>query len=220
MVFFTANPTPPCPFFPPFSPPHSQLQYTRQSASIKAVCLLRRVSCSPTTSHPSRLCTLKTSLARPTPSVLNTTIIWTLCVATLISLSRRTCSIPCFFCHTKRRFALPRRLRFRVNNFLFFLWLVPSCNYFPYSRSCLLILSCGVGSTVPPRVISPIFRSRGEPGAQPRSPLLPPAFRGGTPVLVLWRLLRTVWLVDSTGSSPPTPLNAPLAGHITLAVFR
>ena len=51
MVLFTANTTPPCPFFPPSLPTHSRLQYstvqyTREPARIMVECLLRRVFCS------------------------------------------------------------------------------------------------------------------------------------------------------------------------------
>ena len=83
----------------------------------------------------------------------------------------------------------------------FFLFLV--CTSFPYPLSCLLIWSREVSSAVPPRITPPIFRSQSESGAYSRASLLRPAFRGGAPVLMLWSLVRTFWLMDSTGRSPP-----------------
>ena len=86
---------------------------------------------------------------------------------------------------------------------------------FPCPRSCLLFWSLDVDSAVPPRVAPPISRLQGESGAHSQAPLLPSAFRGGAPVLVPWPLVRTVWLVDSNDSAPPTPSAMPLADHST-----
>ena len=58
---------------------------------------------------------------------------------------------------------------------------------------CSLVSRRGF-SRLTPRVAPPIFRSRSESGAYSQAPLLPPAFRGGTPVLVPWPLVPTVWL--------------------------
>ena len=106
------------------------------------------------------------------------------------------------------RSVLPRRLRLRANIFL----LSVTFSIFSLScpRSCFIFCSHGIGSAVPPRVAPPIFRLRGESGAYSQAPLLSPAFRGGTPVLVSWPLVRTVWLVNSTGSAPPMPSAMPL----------
>ena len=87
---------PASPFFPAFLSPHSTLQYTKKPAWPKAECPLRRVSCRSMTSQPSRSYTLKTSSPRPTPCVPSTAIVRTLCVATVISHPRVTCSIPPF----------------------------------------------------------------------------------------------------------------------------
>ena len=66
------------------------------------------------TSHPSRSYTLKTSSARPTPCVLSTTIVWTLCVATAISRPRARAQFLILLCRRRRLSALPRRLRLRA----------------------------------------------------------------------------------------------------------
>ena len=71
----------------------------------------------------------------------------------------------------------------------------------PGSR--LVFWSRDLSSALPPRVAPPIFRSQSKSSGYSQAPLLPPAFRGGAPVLVPWSLVRTVWLVDSTVSAPP-----------------
>ena len=84
----------------------------------------------------------------------------------------------------------------------------------PGSR--LVFWSRDVVSAVSPRVAPPIFRSRSEPDAYSQPPLLPPAFRGGMPVLVPSPLVRSVCLVDPTGSAPRMASNImSLAGHST-----
>ena len=70
--------------------------------------------------HPSRSYTLKTSSARPILYDPSTTIVRTLCVATVISRPRARARFPLSLCHRRRRSALPRRLRLRANNFLLF----------------------------------------------------------------------------------------------------
>ena len=120
MEFLTASPTPPCPLFPPFLPPHSPLHYTKLPAWPKADCPLRRVSCKPMTSHPSRSYTLKTSSARPTPCVPSTAIVQTLCVASAISRPPARARFLLLLCRRRRLSALPRRLRLRAKSFLLF----------------------------------------------------------------------------------------------------
>ena len=70
------------------------------------------------TSHPSRSYTLKTSSAHPTRCVSSTAIVRTLCVATVISRPRARARSLLLLCHTRRRSALPRRLRLRAQYFL------------------------------------------------------------------------------------------------------
>ena len=128
----------------------------------------------------------QTSSARSTPCVLFTAIVRTLCVATAISSPRARGRFPLPFCRMKRRSALPRRLRLRSSLWLF------RFSPFPYPCTCLVFCSHHVGSAVSLRVAPFIFRLWGESGAYSRTPLLPPAFLCGTPVLVSWPLVRTV----------------------------
>ena len=124
-----------------------------------------------------------------------TTIVWTLCVATMIFRTRARAQLLVLLCRRRRRSALPRRLRLRANNFLLFV----TFSIFPLSLSPFLpcILVSLVGSAVPPHVAPPIFRLRSESGAYSQASLLPPALRGGTPVLVSWPLVQMARLVDS-----------------------
>ena len=68
--------------------------------------------------HFSPLCTLKASSARPTPGVPPTAIAHTLCLATVVYCVRAHARFLVALCRTKRRSALPRRLRSRGINFL------------------------------------------------------------------------------------------------------
>ena len=61
---------------------------------------------------------------------------------------------------------------------------------FPRPRSCVVFWSRDVSSAVPHHVAPPIFRLRSESGAYTQAPLRPPAFHGGTPVLMPWPLVR------------------------------
>ena len=118
---------------------------------MKTQCPLRRVSLKPTTLHPSRSYTLKTSSARPTPGVPSTAIVRTLCVATVISRPRARARLLVLFCRRRPRSALPLRLRLRANNFLPFV----TFSFFPLSLSPLLpyILASrrGFNRSTPPR---------------------------------------------------------------------
>ena len=82
---------------------------------------MRRVSCRPITSHPSRSYTLKTSSARLTPCFPSTTIVRTLCAATVISRPRARARFFLSRCRRRLRSALPRRLRLRAKNVLLFM---------------------------------------------------------------------------------------------------
>ena len=83
----------------------------------------------------------------------------------------------------------------------------------PGSR--LVLWSRDVGSALPPRPahlpfperIWSLLKGSSPPSRFPR--------RYSTPVLVSWPWIRTVWLVDSFGSAPPTTSDIPLAGHRT-----
>ena len=72
--------------------------------------------------------------------------------------------------------------------------------------SCLRLVfwSRDEGSAVTPRVAPPISRSRSKSGTYTRAP----------PVLVS-SPLKTVWFVDSTGSTPPSTSGMLLTGHST-----
>ena len=105
------------------------------------------------TSRPSRSYTLRPSSARPTPCVPSTAIVRALCVATVTSRPLARIRLLALLCRRRRRSALPRRLRFRANNFLLFVTFFFSP--FPCPRSCLTFWFCGVGSAVPPRVVLP-----------------------------------------------------------------
>ena len=83
---------------------------------MKAECPLRRVSCSPVMSHPTRLYT-NTPSARPTPCVPFTAIVCALRVVTVIS-RLRACA-RCAPLH-EPPFCSSRRLRLRTKHFLFF----------------------------------------------------------------------------------------------------
>ena len=92
-------------------------------------------------SHLSRLYTLKTPSARPTPCVPSTAIVRTLCVATVISRPRARARFFLLLCRRRRLSALPRRLRLRANIFLFSvtfsifpLFLSPFLPYILFSR--------------------------------------------------------------------------------------
>ena len=104
------------------------------------------------TSHPSRSYTLRTSSARPTPCVPPTTIVRTLCVATVISRPRARARLLVLFCRRRRRSALPSRLRFRANTFLLFVTFF----IFPLSISpfllCILVLRRGFSRPTPRRL--------------------------------------------------------------------
>ena len=135
-------------------------------------------------------------------------------MATVISRPRARARFLLSFCRKKRRSALPRRLRLRAKNFLLFatFYIIP-LSLSPF-LPCILASRRGFSRPTPP-----IFRLRSESGAYSQAPLLPPAFRGGTPILVTWPLVRTVSLVDSTDSAPPAPSAMLLAGHSTPGLF-
>ena len=148
----TAGPAPSCHFYSPFSPPHSPLQNTRQPAWVKAECPLRRVSCRPRTSHPSRSYTLKISSARPTPRVPSTAIVRTLCVATVIFRLRARARFLVSLCRRRRRSDLPRRLRFRAKNvllFVIFFYLTPL--FLSPLLPCILVSRRGFSRPTPRR---------------------------------------------------------------------
>ena len=98
------------------------------------------------TSHPSRSYILNTSSARPTPCVPSTAIFRTLCVATMITRPRVRARFLVLLCRRRRRFALPRRLRLRVNNFL----LSVTFSITPPSLVPILALYFGLGTWVQP----------------------------------------------------------------------
>ena len=98
------------------------------------------------TSHPSRSYTLKTSSARPIPCVPSAAIVRTLCVANVISCPRARARLLALLCLRRRRFALPRRLCFRANNFLL---LIPFF-YFPPFPVPVLALYFGLATWVQP----------------------------------------------------------------------
>ena len=129
-------------------------------------------------------------------------------------LPTRTSSIPCFalshevpLCSASP----PSFARQECPSFVTFNTILISL-----SPSRLRVGSLVVGSAAPSRIALPVFSSsQSEAGACSRALLLPPACRGGVLVLVPWALIRKVWLVDSTGSAPPTPPDIPLTYHST-----
>ena len=64
------------------------------------------------------------------------------------------------------------------------------------------------GSDVPPRPAPPISRFRSESGVYSR-----------TPPLMMPSPLKTVWFVDSTGSTPPSTSGIPLTGYSTTGLL-
>ena len=70
------------------------------------------------TSPPSRSYTLRTSSARPTPCVLSTAIVRTLCVVMVIFLLRARDRFLISLSRRRRHSTLPHRLRLRAKNFL------------------------------------------------------------------------------------------------------
>ena len=102
------------------------------------------------TSHPSQSYTLRTSSTRPTPCVPST-IVRTLCVATVISRLRARARFLVLLCRRKRRSALPRRLRLRVKTLLLFMIfsLVPLSLYL--FLPCLLVSRLGSSRPTPRR---------------------------------------------------------------------
>ena len=138
---------------------------------------------------------------------------------------------------TRRRSALPRRLRIRAKNFLlnfllqhysFFCprssfgfglatWVQPFHPASPRPSSvpgANLVLTHGLLFFLPLSAIYTKYTRDTIDNSFPR--------RYSTPVLAPWPLVRTVWLAGSTGSALPTPSDAPLlvAGPSTLATFR
>ena len=113
---------------------------------------MRWVSYKPTTSHPSRSFTVRTSSARPAPCVLSTAIVRTLCVANVISRPRARARLLVLLFRRKRRFALPRHLRLRANNRLLFV----TFPIFPLSLSpflpCISVSRRGFSRPTPRRL--------------------------------------------------------------------
>ena len=144
---------------------------------MKADCPLRRVSCKPMTSHPSRSYSLRTSrpvqlrVSHPPPS--SRRCAWQLRSPVLAHVPDSSfCAVVGGACLLYlAAFVYAQKFSSSVRLLHFFL--------LPYPRSCLVFCSRDVGSTVPPRVAPSIFRLRGESGAYSQAPLLPPAFRGG-----------------------------------------
>ena len=90
-------------------------------------------------SHPSRSYTLKTSSVRPTPCVLSTAIVRTLCVATAISRPRTRARFLLLLCCRRRLSALPRRRRLRAK---IFQTISPFCDFFSFLPSLSPFLPC------------------------------------------------------------------------------
>ena len=137
---------------------------------------------------PQSIVHTQTSSVRSTPCVLSTAIVRTLCVATVISSPRARARFLLPFCRMKRRSALPRGLRLHANVLL----LSVAFSFFSLSLSpflpCTMFSRRGFSRLTP----RSLFRLRGESGAYSRASLLPPAFRGGTPFLMAWPLVRTI----------------------------
>ena len=179
-------------------------------------------------SHPSRLYTLKTSNARPTPCVPSTATVRTLCVATAISRPRARARFLLLLCRRRRLSALPRRRRLRAKISQTF---PPLFDFFNFPPSLSPFLPCI------------LFSRRGFSRPTPRRPVHLPSpgriwclLTGSSPssrfprrcctvlyctvlyctvlyctlVLMSWPLVRTARLVDSTGSAPPMSLAMPL----------
>ena len=131
-------------------------------------------------SQPIFWYTRRISAALPTPCLPSTVIVRTLGVAMTSSLLRAR-SRSLLACHrAARRPALPLRLFFLTSTFfifVFFLHILVSSN--PYYRPRLRFWSREEGSTLPPRVGSPILHARAESGAYSRVTLLSLAFRDG-----------------------------------------
>ena len=121
---------------------------------------MRRVSCKPMTSHPSRSYTLKTSSARPPPCVPSTTIVRTLCVATATSHLRARARFLPLLCRRRHLSALPHRLRLRAKISL----LSVTFSIFPPSLSpflpCILLSRRGFSRPTPRRPVHLPFPGR------------------------------------------------------------
>ena len=142
------------------------------------------------TPHPSQSYTLKTCSPHPSLCLPSTAIVRTLCGATVISRPRPRARFLLSRCRRRRRSALPRRFRLRARNFLLFstssLISLSLSPFLPF----VLVSRRGFSRPTPRR--SSHLPSHGESGAYSQAPLLLPAFRGGTPGLVPWPLVRTV----------------------------
>ena len=108
------------------------------------------------TLHPSRSYALKTSSARPSPCVLSTAIVRTLCVATAISRPRARARFLLFLFRRRRLSALPRRRRLRAEIFRN----TPSlCDFFNFPPSlspflpCVLLSRRGFSRPIPLRPV-------------------------------------------------------------------
>ena len=124
------------------------------------------------------------------PCIPSTAMVRALCVATVISRPRARTRLLVLLCNRKHRSAcLAASVCAPILSSFFVIF---STFPLPCPRPCLVFWFRDVGSAVPPHVAPPIFRLRSVSGAYTQGALLPPAFCGGTSVVVPWPLVRTV----------------------------